>query len=356
MPADAFPSPPDEPVLRQHLVARPENAARLRDHIPEQAELLEALRNKHIVSAWHFDADLLLQLFRRAAVYESEQQGAHTHPLICRVMAVLFLDNSRTPTRLCFNRAWLCLGGSFLNVERTVEEAVSSRRDLSEMAEICNSSGDIALLHTPDEAQLLEMLKYFRIPVINAGNGADENPTHGLADVYTLAKWRPELLTGEVPKEQRLQIGIFGNPFNTRTIRSFLYTLARFPQMVNRIVLMERYAQYFREGELEALKQAGLDIEIPADLLPVDTILESYRKTLPTLDLIYVHQPPKQGMSRMDVIELKDFLKPDAMVLYPDRSQHDYGEMINDSPHNGFFSQSRGSVYLRMALLSAVMG
>jgi aspartate carbamoyltransferase catalytic subunit len=30
--------------------------------------------------------------------------------------------------------------------------------------------------------------------------------------------------------------------------------------------------------------------------------------------------------------------------------------MINDSPHNGFFSQSRGSVYLRMALLSAVMG
>lgn len=355
MPPEAFPSPPDEPVIRQHPVADPGNAGRLRERIPERPELLKALHNRHIVSAWHFDAELLRQLFRLAAVYESGAWDVHVPPLNHKVLAVLFLDNSRSFTRLCFNRAWLSLGGSFLNVERTVEETVSSRRDLSEMAEICNISGDIALLHTADEDQLLEMLKYFRIPVINAGNGADENPTHGLADVYTLAKWRPELLADEVPEASRLQIGIFGNPFNTRTIRSFLYTLARFPQMVKRIVLMERFAQYFREGELEELQESGLEIELISDLFPIDTILESYRQTLPTLDVIYVHQQQKPDMSRMDLLELKDFLKEDAMILYPDRSQHDYGEMINDSPHNGFFTQTRSSVYLRMALFSSVL-
>ena len=57
----------------------------------------------------------------------------------------------------------------------------------------------------------------------------------------------------------------------------------------------------------------------------------------------------------MDMLELKSFFKPNLMLLSPQRQLPEFSTIINDSPHNAFFAQARAGVFVRMALLSAVI-
>ena len=57
----------------EHVVANPDRVLALRDSIPDDMAKLTALRNRHVLSARHFSRELLLQLFRLAAGFESGQ-------------------------------------------------------------------------------------------------------------------------------------------------------------------------------------------------------------------------------------------------------------------------------------------
>jgi len=61
-------------------------------------------------------------------------------------------------------------------------------------------------------------------------------------------------------------------------------------------------------------------------------------------------------VSRLQVEESIALLKPDAMVLNPEVQNETAAGLLNASPHNGYFAQSRGSVFVRMAIYAAVMG
>jgi aspartate carbamoyltransferase catalytic subunit len=200
------------------------------------------------------------------------------------------------------------------------------------------------------------MLPLFRVPVINAGNGHEEHPTHALADLYLLAKWRPKLLQEDPPESERLAIGIVGDPSRTRTLRSFLRLMALFPRTVSRVVLLQRWDPGFAEGQREELEQAGVQIQTVRELYPKATEMEAVRELIPTLDLLYSHLLQPVQVSRMKIVEAGALLRPHAMILNPEVQTEEVANRFNDSPHNGYFAQARGSVYVRMALYSAIMG
>ncbi len=350
-----FPAPPTQPTFLEHEVANPDNANRLLEQIEDDTSLLDGLAGKHILSADHFDADLLLQVFRAAARFEKGRMPAG-YIMTGKTMGVMFLDHARTQTRLSFNRAWQRLGGEFMNMERPASEILAERQAMDEVAELCNTFCDIAVIRTPEEAMFNGILEHMRVPVVNAGVGASENPTHGIADLYTILKWRPELFDKTVPEDQRLTIGIIGNPYNTRTIRGFLRTLAKFPHVVSRIVLLQHLAQPFKPGEREALEEAGLNIASIAEMPQGVTSYDNVKRLFPDLDMLYVHRWQGRPVPRREIAELKSLLKPDAMFLSPSIHIKEFSDMMNDSPHNGYFAQARGGVFIRMALLCAVMG
>jgi aspartate carbamoyltransferase catalytic subunit len=347
---------PDSRVIRQeHPVADTERARLLLESIPDDPETLARLHRRHVVSSRHFDAALLKQVLRLAARYElGELKG--THPMRCKVMSTLFLDRSQCAGRLAFNAAWLRLGGSLLDFEGTLEQLMTRRFAVEEMVELCNSYADITILRTGDSETFHEMLPRFGVPVINAGDGVGEHPTHAMADLYTLFKWRPALLQDDPPADQRLTIAIVGDPSRTRTIRSFLRMLACFPKAVERVVLMQRLEHGFAAGQREELESAGLRIETLNELCPVATDMEVARELIPALDLMYVHQLQTVHVSRMQVVESIALLKPEAMVLSPERQSDEAAYLLSDSPHNGYFAQARGSVFVRMAVFAAVVG
>jgi aspartate carbamoyltransferase catalytic subunit len=350
-----LPGPDRDQPRQEHLVADPERTRALLDAIPDEPEALARLRGRHVISAGHFDAKLLRQLMRQAARYElGELEG--TEPLRGKVLSNLFLDHSQCTGRLSFNAAWLRLGGNLLDFEQTVDRILSRRYAWDEVAELCSSFSELTVLRTADAETFQEMLPHFRIPVINAGDGQGEHPTHAMADLYTLFKWRPGLLEADPPRDQRLQIAIVGDPSRTRTIRSFLRLLALFPQAVERVVLMQRLARGFAEGQREELEEAGLRVDTLDEMCPATGDMEIIWQLMPAIDLIYTHQLYPVRVSRMQVEESIALLKPDAMVLNPEVQNETAAAMLNASRHNGYYAQARGSLFVRMAVFAAVMG
>lgn len=347
---------PDMRVARQeHPVAEPGRAGALLHSIPDDPATLARLRGRHVVSSDHFDAPLLKQIMRLAARYEvGELQG--THPMRSKILSNLFLDRSQCPGRLAFNAAWLRLGGSLLDFEGAVEQIMSRRYAPEEIAELCSSYADVTVLRTGDGETFDDMLPRFRLPVISAGDGTRDYPLHGMADLYTLFKWRPVLLRDEPPPDQRLTVAIIGDPARTRTIRSFLRMLAYFPNAVDRVVIMQRLDRPFAPGQREELEAAGLRIEIIGDLFPTATDMELSRELIPEVDVMYVHQLQVVHVSRMQIVESIALFRESAMVLSPEMQNEEAAHLLNDSPHNGYFAQLRGSVFVRMAVFAAVVG
>jgi aspartate carbamoyltransferase catalytic subunit len=326
----------------------------LLERIPDEPAILERLRGRHVLAMSDFDAPLLRQLMRLAARYELGEV-AGTSALRCKVMSSLYLDLPYCNGRLSFNTACMRLGGSLLDLDGTATDILRRRYAPEEIAELCNSYSDVALVRAVDTESLQDMLPHFRVPVINAGTGAGEHPSHAMADLYTLCKWRPGLFCGKAPAEDRLTIGLVGDPSRTRTLRSFLRMLTRFPEAVERVVLASRLEHGFATGQREELKEAGIRVETLSELYPLATDMEIARELVPATDLFYVHQVQTTHVRRMQIVESMALFKPDAMILSPDMQSEEASHLLNSSPANGYFAQARGSVFVRMALLTAIL-
>ena len=353
MSESVFRGPQTAVRFTEHPVADVATAARLAAAIPDQPDVLARLNNRHVLSVGDLEPATLLQVLRLAAHYES-QGRPDACPLGGRILSSVFVRGALSQTRLSFASAWLRLGGSILDFEESPARPNGDHYGPDELAELCSNYGNIAVLRTADSESLEAMVDYFRVPVINAGNGDDEHPTNAMADLYTLLKWRPDLL-GEQP-ERPLTIAISGDPARTRTIRSFLLILAKFPQMVERVLIMDRLAQPFSPGQREALEEAGLKLELVAESFPNETIMGGFKKILPETDVMYVHHLRATRAPRMNFVEGIAFLRPEAMFLCPELPGQVFGDYLNHSPHNGYFAQARGANYLRMALFCSIMG
>lgn len=357
MTTSPLPGPVSRSSHQEHPVSQSSRAEALLERIPLDVATLAHLSGRHLLSLSHVSPELMAQVFRLAAHFELGQVE-EDQPMRGRILSNVFLDNSHNHTRLSFNSAWLRLGGSLLNFEKSIDEITGHRHASDELAELCSNYGDIAVLRTDEHHHhaLEEMVESFRVPVINAGNGHDEHPTNAITDLYTLFKWRPDLLMDEGDGAPRLSIGIFGDASRTRTIRSLLLGLVTFRHAVERVVFFQRLDKMFEPGQREALEAAGLTIQTVQELLPMESKMHAYEKLLPRMDVMYVHNLHPSQYTRMELIQGVKHLKPECLVFNPHIQSQEFSDHLNNSPYNAYFAQARGSVFIRMALFSAIMG
>jgi aspartate carbamoyltransferase catalytic subunit len=349
-----FPSPRAHASFREHRVAGRDSTQALLDAIPNREDMLQLLQGHHLISVRHIDREFFAQIFRLAARFELGELE-HLRPCIGKVLTSAFLDTPDHPTRFSFASAWSRLGGTLINLGKTFTGLESQPCALFELAEMSNNYGQIAVLRTLQAQTLHALLPQFRIPVVNAGNGYDENPTHGITDLYTIFKMRPDLLYTEVPEERRLNVAVAGWPARSRTIRSFLLGLSKFSNVINKVIIFERMATMFSDGQREELEQAGLNLVIGMELNPKDTMLDCVRKVLPQIDVVLIdashHQTSRQG-----AIQELAAVKPGALLLHPNLLKEEYRDFFYDNENNGYFAQTRGGIAVRMALLSSICG
>jgi aspartate carbamoyltransferase catalytic subunit len=207
------------------------------------------------------------------------------------------------------------------------------------------------VLRDNDDRAVYEMLEALRIPIINAGNGIDEHPTQAMADIYTILKAFPHLMTPEpIGDSDKIRVGIIGVPKTMRTIRSLLLFLACFSQGIEEVVIISEESDPFDEGQYRELEEAGLKLRTTSEM----------RSVLPTLDIVYINAiawiaGTHEAYGQAYRLDADSPLKPGAVVMHPLARGSELDRSLDNTPFNWYFAQARGAVFIRMALLSAIL-
>ena len=136
-----------------------------------------------------------------------------------------------------------------------------------------------------------------------------------------------------------------------RAVKSFLLMALLFKDHIAKVTVISEMADPFGADVTEDVIAAGIDYEVSNDV----------REHLPTLDIIYMNSIAFLGDSYKSLdsrykLDIDSPLKPEAVILHPLARLDELSTTLDKTKHNLYFSQAHGAVYVRQALLMAVLG
>lgn len=311
-------------------------------------ETLQALAGTSIVNPRQFDRQTVVAISQLAALLESRNVEMKK-PLDGKIAITAFFEAS-TRTRLSFESAVLRLDGKVLSVPDGQVTGIAKGESLADIGEMFNTYGDVVVMRHPETESIEEIQKNLERPLINAGNGSGHHPTQALLDWYTLLKWRPELSDRNCPDDKKIHLGIVGTPGSMRAVKSFLRVSLMFVDAVSRITLVSEMAD-----------PVGLDLTEPIEESPIPIdITNDIQEVLPYLDVVYVNSIAFLGDSYRNLdsrygLDASSRLKADAVIMHPLARNAELSEDLDETQHNLYFAQAAGAVFVRQAVLAAVL-
>jgi aspartate carbamoyltransferase catalytic subunit len=261
-----------------------------------------------------------------------------------KILATLFFEPS-TRTRLSFEAAMLKLGGSAIGFAEAETASVKKGENLSDTVRTVENYADVIALRHPLEGAAKLAAEFSKVPIINAGSGAEEHPTQALLDLYTIQK--------EKGKIDGLKIALVGDLRYGRTVHSLAYALSLYDIELYLIspesLSMRREVLRAINGKISVTEGASLE------------------KILPQLDVLYVTRIQKErfpdpaeyakvkGVYRMDLRTLSG-AKKDMILLHPLPRVDEIAPEVDNTPQARYFQQVWNGVVVRMGLLALVLG
>src|SRR5213593_950867 len=261
-----------------------------------------------------------------------------------KIMATLFFEPS-TRTKLSFESAMTKLGGTALGFAETKGTSVEKGENLADTVRVVENYADVLVVRHPLEGAARMAAEFSRVPVINAGSGAEEHPTQALLDLYTIRK--------ELGAIDGLNIGLIGDLRFGRTVHSLAYALAKYKV---KLFLISPEILKMRKEVLEEVSRK-IDVE-------ETTSLQQYLKEL---DVVYMTRVQKErfadlaeyekvkGSYRLTAEELAK-AKKNAIVMHPLPRVDEIDSSVDSTSHAKYFPQVGNGVVLRMGLLGLVFG
>jgi len=263
-----------------------------------------------------------------------------------RILFTAFFEPS-TRTRLSFQFAMAKLGG--LTIDLGPEEATSMAKGESPedtLRTVDSYNPDLIVVRHREPGFAARAAEICRAPVINAGDGYNEHPTQALLDVYTI--WR---VFGRV---EGTRVGLMGDLKYGRTISSLSYALSNFRDVEIHYISPRELQP--REEVLKILDQRRVKYELHEKL---DEVIEK-------LDVLYVTRLQKERMKPEEYERLKgsyivsyDYLKKFKhipIIMHPLPRVWELTTDVDALPQAMYFEQAKNGLYIRMALIKAILG
>ncbi|MBV9576384.1 MAG: aspartate carbamoyltransferase, partial [Gammaproteobacteria bacterium] len=109
-----------------------------------------------------------------------------------KVIAHCFFEPS-TRTRLSFETATLRLGGKVIGFSSAESLSVQKGETLHDTIRMVSGYADLIVLRHPKEGAARFAAEISDLPVINAGDGANQHPTQSLVDLFTIHECQQRL-------------------------------------------------------------------------------------------------------------------------------------------------------------------
>ena len=307
------------------------------------------LAGRSLVSLDDIGTDEILTLMHRALWIDAHRQEV-THLAQGRVMATLFYEPS-TRTRLSFETAMLRLGGQVVEFEGSQGSPAASGitmetiRDLA--AEVSRLDDLLVIRHSKEGSARVAALAS-RVPVINAGDGPHRHPTQALADLTELYR-RRGTLTG-------LRVGVAGDLVRSRSVHSFVSTLARMGS--NHFVLVSPATKRLPAWVREAIT-AGGGTYVEGQNLP-----RALGEGLDAVYMTHLSQEDYPTQAQFERMSARFALtrarmalaRTDMVVLDPLPRYSEIDPQVDNDPRAAYFDEVHSGLLVRMALICAVLG
>lgn len=312
---------------------------------------LDQMAGRNLISSLDLTKTELLDLFSVAARLQAGEPA--TDALHGTIVLTAFFEPS-TRTRLSFESAAHRLGASVISIPDAQHTSVEKGESFADTGIMFEAYADIVVLRHFTETVVDDIRSNgMNIPLINGGNGWQEHPTQAIADWYALSKWRPQLTdSAQCTDDERLSLGILGAPRRMRSLRSFLLMAAEhFTSAIRDITIISDDPQPLDSEVTALLDQRGITYRCTTE----------FEGIAPEFDVIYQNSLGLDGEKYRELeskyrIDSATSLKPDAVVMHPLARSAELGTDLDDTPHNLYFDQAAGAVFVRQALLLAISG
>lgn len=281
-----------------------------------------------------------------AAEIEAMPMREKRHLLSGHVMASLFFEPS-TRTRLSFEAAMMRLGGGVIGFSEVETTSAAKGESFSDSMKTIESYCDAIVIRHPLEGAARLAARVCAIPVINAGDGANQHPTQTLLDLYTIRKQRGSF--------NGLRIALCGDLKYSRTVHSLVQALMKYDDVTFTLVSPETLMlpDYFRMHKGNGRSTFRVTTELEDALRDTDVLYMTriQRERFPDpLD----YEKVKDAYC-LTAAMLRD-ASPDMRVLHPLPRVNEISPDVDALPQAGYFPQVTNGLYMRQAILLKLLG
>jgi len=300
------------------------------------------MKMKSLVSINDFTKEEYLKLMEMAAEFEA---NPNQDLLSGKVVAVLFFEPS-TRTRLSFETAIQRLGGKVIGFTDAGSSSVKKGESLKDTIKTVAQYADMIVMRHPVEGSARYASEVSHVPVINAGDGANQHPTQCLLDLFSMKKTQGSL--------QDLHIAFVGDLKHGRTVHSNVIAMANFNctyHLVSpeELKLPSAVKMHIKEKQLKYYQYTDIMEAIPlADIIYM-TRIQQERFSDP------LEYEKVKNIYNLNKDMLKD-IKKNLKVLHPLPRVNEIHTNVDDLPEAYYFEQALNGVYMRQALMCYILG
>ncbi len=303
---------------------------------------MSTLKGRNLISITDFNKEEYLEVLDIAEGFEKNPK----QPLLRdHVVATLFFEPS-TRTRLSFESAANQLGCRVLGFSDPGATSVQKGESLHDTIKMVSSYADLIVMRSPKEGAARYASEVASIPVINAGDGANQHPTQCMLDLYSIRKTQGTL--------DNLNIALVGDLKYGRTVHSLVQAMCNWNTTFH---LVSPEELKLPSSVKSSIKKAGLKYYQYQEI----------RDIIGIADIIYMTRVQRERFT--DLLEyerVKDSCiltasmlkgcKENMRILHPLPRVNEITTDVDKTPYAYYFQQAQNGVYVRQALIASILG
>ena len=263
-----------------------------------------------------------------------------------RVVATLFFEPS-TRTRLSFETAANRLGARVIGFTDPKVTSSSKGETLKDTIMIVSNYADVIVMRHYLEGAARYASEVAPVPIINAGDGANQHPSQTMLDLYSIYKTQGTL--------ENLNIYLVGDLKYGRTVHSLLMAMRHFNPTFHFIApeelkMPEEYKAYCRAQGIRYEEHTEFD-----------------EHTIAEADILYMTRVQRERFTDLmeyervkDVYILKNSMlantRPNLRILHPLPRVNEIAYDVDANEKAYYFQQAHNGLFARQALICDSLG
>lgn len=301
------------------------------------------MKNESLVSISDFSKEEILELLDNMRYFEA---NPNRRLLEGKVVATLFFEPS-TRTRLSFETAVNRLGGRVIGFSDASTTSSSKGETLKDTIKMVGNYVDLIIMRHYLEGAARYASEVSRVPIINAGDGANQHPSQTMLDLYSIYKTQGKLTD--------LTITMVGDLKYGRTVHSLLMAMYYFNPTFNFVACDElKMPQEYKDF----CDQHGIKYTETTDFS---------EEVINNSDIIYMTRVQRERFTDLMEYErvknlytlhnsMLDGSKDNVRILHPLPRVNEISQDVDDNPKAYYFQQAQNGLYARQAIICKVLG